>query len=142
MVTTTDQVINNNKQRMSAQGIDVREALEILAARSSRTHDHSRASDHHHSAACGCHHGGIPTEDAVHWGQRISLGGEQDAKDEEEAMAVSLSIEEQKERIAKERAERRIDVEQKLASMTVLELLQCVMGAQEERVATYRNYNK
>ena len=141
MVTTTDQEVVANNQKTRAQGIDVRKALEILAARSC-SHDHHNHAAPHNNHSTGCIDI-LPTEDAVQWGQRISLGGPQDTDDEEkETMAASISIEEQKERIAKERAERQIVMEQKLASMSVVELLQCVMNAQEERVATYRNYNK
>lgn len=138
---TTITADNSNSIKNNTQEIDVREALDILAARSHHDHDH----DHHHPASC--HH--VPTKDAVHWGQRIPLGGEQEAADNDDkniqdgdSSLKAEAIEQQRERIETERAERRIAVEQQLNSMSVLELLQVVMSAQEERVMTYRKYDE
>ena len=131
----------------------MREALNILAARSSHHHEHH---DHEHkhdtaeakSSAC-CH--GAPTEDAVHWGQRIQLGPPDDGDDDHgegaprttagEESAAATSIAEQKERLEKESAKRRVEIEEKLALLSVAELLHCIMSTQERRVATYRAYD-
>ena len=120
----------SNSSATSTKEIDVREALDILAARSCH-HDHHH-NHNHHSA---CHH--VPNKDAVHWGQRIPLGRGQEAANNDDGDKIldsdqshlNETIEQQKERIETERAKRRIAVEQQLNSMTVLELLQVVMSA-------------
>jgi len=147
----SNQGATTNSNSNSKQGIDIREALEILALRNPDDHDHSHDHRHHHqphsSSLSACHE--APTKDAVHWGQRIELG-ESSSEDNnnndddnvgshEETMA---NIEKQKDRIEKERADRRAVIEETLASMSVIELLECVMNSQEERVKTYRNYDK
>jgi len=136
-MSTNNEQPNNSSQ----QGIDVREALHILSLRNPEEHGHSH--DHHHGhSSTACHE--PPTKDAVNWGQSIDLVGvsessSSNATSQEEAVA---NIEKQKEQLEKERAERRAVIEKKLATMSVSELLQCVMNSQEQRVATYRSYDK
>jgi len=122
----------------------VREALHILAARPSSHehghHEHERAPpDADASSLVACHDQGAPTKDAVNWGQRISLGSNDDEDDTGETAAASL--EDQKEKLEQERAKRRAVIEEKLASLSVEELLQCIMNSQEQRVVTYRAFD-
>jgi len=137
MSTNNEQPTNNSSQ----QGIDVREALHILSLRNPEEHGHSHDHHHQHSSLTACHE--APTKDAVNWGQRIDLGASEssssNATSQEEAVA---NIEKQKEQLEKERAERRAVIEKKLETMSISELLQCVMNSQEQRVATYRSYDK
>ena len=54
---------------------------------------------------------------------------------------AAASIAEQKEKLEQERAKRRAVIEEKLASLSVVELLHCVMNSQEQRVVTYRAFD-
>lgn len=126
----------------SQQGIDIQQALSILSTRSEPGND-----DHDHVNGCGCGGGsGIP-EGAKEMGQTLDMlastsppvpstgGGE----------SVELTEEEQaeaKERLRKERDERQRKIRKELESMSNTELLQAVLKSQEDRVATYKEYEK
>lgn len=110
------------------KGIDIRQALEILSLRSSEPHTHSPTEN---GDRAGCHHS-APKE-ASQWGQQIDLGGE-DITDE--------SVEARREKLEIERAKRRIEIEEKLNSMSVKDLIGCVINSQHQRVVSYRTYDR
>lgn len=127
------------------EGIDIRQALEILSARSTSGDDHHH---HHHPSAAAAAAGGCshihPQEvpaNAKSMGQTIDLLRENNITDSavvqqaQEAEALQNKVQE-------ERAQRKQELEQKIQSMTVKELLQSVLEAQQERVRTYGLYNR
>jgi len=117
----------NSKER----GIDIRQALEILAARSEKE-------PHSHAQKDSCHRGNAPKE-AAQWGQRIDLGG---TETKDEAANTVESIEDQRAKLEEDRAKRQVEIEKKLESMTDKDLLSYVINSQQNRVATYRTYDR
>lgn len=117
---------------MSNQGIDIRQALDILSARSSHDHSHS-----HSGEQAGCQ--SSATEESKTMGQMIDLSAS--GKSPSDPKAVAKSMEEQKQQLDHERKTREEQIRAELQTMTVKDLLQAVMEAQRERVATYRAYD-
>jgi hypothetical protein len=123
------------------QGIDIRVAMEILSERSGEEHSHSE------HGGPGCHHH-APKGTETMMGQTIDMneseekpasnmeeGDDDDDKNDEDVKA-------QQEQLDKDRAKRKIEIEEQLQSMTLKELLHTVMDAQQNRVSTYRDYEK
>jgi hypothetical protein len=112
----------------SGSGIDIRQALDILSQRSSEP-----AKVDSSIPRCGCHQN--VHKDAHRWGQRIDLGeGDTNVPNDSE-------IETDVAKVQMERAKRRVEIEECLSSMSVEDLIGCVISSQRERVATYRTYD-
>lgn len=119
----------------SKEGIDIRLALEILSQRSPEGNPYQRP--------CECIHHAPPM--AKNMGQVIDISGDSSTRDESSSSVVQsegTSQQSQKQGMEVERAERRRAIEEGFRSMTVKELLSTVLQAQEERVATYRVYDR
>lgn len=136
---------HQQQQQQHLHGIDIHKALDILAARSSTGHDHS----HSHSNDVGCH--AHQTEDKRFMGQTIDLESpttssgattaqpqttveQQQQQQQNDTEAIRKEQEARRQQLAKE-------LEVKLKSMSVKELLQTVMETQQQRVSTYTEYN-
>jgi hypothetical protein len=124
----------------SQKGIDIRDALEILSERSSEEHGHRENT----GPGCGCH----APKDAKTMGQTIDMN---EAEDQPESMVEESNddidkndedTKAQQEQLDKERAKRRVEIESQLQTMTLKELLHAVMDAQQNRVSTYKDYEK
>lgn len=116
----------------SNQGIDICQALDILSARTSHDHSHS-----HSDEQDGCQQSA--TDESKAMGQTIDLNpSEEKVPDPEQ---VAKSMEEQKEKLEQDRKIREEQIREHLTTMSVKDLLQAVMEAQRERVATYRSYD-
>jgi len=143
-MTMMGQSVNHSK------GIDIHQALSILASRveCSENHHHD---DHHH------HHGkeGIP-EFAKSMGQTIDLyqptpttttASTTDSKEDSKATPPTKRSEEEQQQQqhllqVEERKKRLLLIEKELKAMSDKELLQAVLQVQEDRVATYREYER
>ena len=140
----------------NSKGIDIQQALSILSARGAHGHDHSHAHDNSQSKsgattkdmgnkACGCHGDPVP-DDADGMGQTIDLLEPSSSNKEEEkataAVANADEIEKQRQQLAEDRKQRKIQIQQALDNMSVKELLQHVMKTQQDRVAAYREYER
>lgn len=123
----------------SQKGIDIQQALSILSDRTN-PENHSTSSHEKHGGGCGCHGDSAP-QNAKQMGQTIDLLAK---KSNEEGQEKSSEEERQKEqqRIAEERAKRRQEIQEELKSMTAHDLLQAVFKAQQDRVATYKEYER
>ena len=120
------------------KGIDIETALSILSERTQKKDGRDDNSDH--SAGCGCHHPGesIP-ESMKTMGQTIDLN---QGDGESGNTHTDEERRKEEEKIKDERAERQEEIKKQLQSMSNKELLQSVLNAQEERVATYRAYER
>ena len=116
----------------SRQGIDIRQALDILSARTSHDHSHS-----HSDEQAGCQQSA--TNESKAMGQTIDLNSPEEATPDPEAVAKSM--EEEKQKLDRDRKTREEQIRAHLQTMSVKDLLQAVMEAQRERVATYRAYD-
>ena len=106
-----------------APGIDIQQALEILAARSSCQHRRDEEA----------------SPNAQNLGQVLDMSGSSDGVPVRRQQVETL----QKQHVQKkERAQRQRQLQQKLNSMEVNELLQTILEAQQERVRTYREYDR
>ncbi len=106
------------------QGIDIQQALSILSARSEPAEDHNDG--------CGFCQGSQIPESAKTMGQTIDMfasGAKEDEMHDDNRL-----VDERTERLSKIRVE--------LDAMTDRELLQTVLKTQEDRVATYREYER
>lgn len=126
---------NDATPASNTQGIDIRQAMEILASRTSHDHDHdhSHSSDEHQA---GCQQSA--TDDAKNLGQTIDLATGETTAD---PATIAMSMEEQKKQLDQDRKIREEQIRAHLQTMSVKDLLQAVMEAQKERVATYRTYD-
>ena len=125
---------NSTANPASSEGIDIHKALEILSDR----HSESNASSHSHShGKGGCCHGA--PENAKNMGQIIDL-----MKIASNKVENSSQEERQKEeqRIKEERAKRRKEIHEQLSSMTATDLLKAVFTSQQDRVMTYKEYER
>jgi len=114
------------------QGIDISQALEILSARTSHDHSHSHSDE---QADCQS----SATEESKAMGQTIDLNASAETAPNPEAVAKAM--EEQKQQLDQDRKLREEQIRAELQTMSVKDLLQAVMEAQRERVATYRTYD-
>lgn len=123
------------------QGIDIRVAMDILSERSGEEHSHTSE-----NGGPGCHHHapkGVETmgqtidmnESEEKPASKMDESNDDDDKTDEDVKA-------QQEQLDKDRAKRRIEIQEQLQSMTLKELLHAVMDAQQNRVSTYRDYEK
>lgn len=117
----------------SRQGIDIRQALDILSARTSHDHSHS-----HSDKQDGCQKSATIESNAM--GQTIDLNAPEEATIADPE-AVAKSMEEEKKKLERDRKTREEQIRAHLQTMSVKDLLQAVMEAQKERVATYRAYD-
>jgi hypothetical protein len=127
----------------SQQGIDIRVAMEILSERSGEEHSHSHSD--------GCHHH-APKGTETMMGQTINMNESEEKKPASSAMDESNDddgddrndedVKAQQEQLDKDRAKRKVEIQEQLQSMTLKELLHAVMDAQQNRVSTYRDYEK
>jgi hypothetical protein len=118
----------------SRHGIDIRQALDILSSRTSHDHSHE-----HGNEQAACH--GSATDEARAMGQTIDLNAP--ARDPSTLPAASAqSMDEAKQELDEARKARGEEIRAHLQSMSIKDLLQAVMEAQRERVATYRVYDR
>jgi hypothetical protein len=118
----------------SQNGIDFRQAFEILASRQEQQND-SRHDRENHVHTGVCHH--ATPENGVSMGQVIDLAsvGKEDKNEDERMKAAQQQLQE-------ERAKRKIQLQEKLSSMSIRELLNSLFEAQQQRVVTYKEYEK
>jgi hypothetical protein len=147
-------------QQQQTMGIDIRKALEILSARSQVSHHHHHH-HHHHNPSVGtgdsqqqqqqqqCCGGDTVPDNTIGMGQTIDLlarATTKDKKSKESSTSSSIDdqevLEEQRKLLEEERRKRRLEIQNELNAMSVRELLQQVMKAQQGRVATYRDYER
>ena len=122
---------NKNTQK----GIDIQEALSILSV---RTESSSYQNDEN---GCGCCGGQVP-KNAKQMGQTIDLFGEQTGEPEVNPKQTKEDSEEE-EKMKQERAKkRREEIQLELNKMSERELLQAILKTQEDRVKTYREYER
>lgn len=117
---------NNVTETNQQQGIDIRQALSILSAR-------SEPSESHRDGCACCHHGSQVPESAKTMGQTIDLFAPTKSEKEDHDDVKRLE-QERKERLERIRVE--------LNTMTDKDLLQAVLKVQEDRVAAYREYER
>jgi len=128
--------------RSTKEGIDIRTALEILSARSAEGHVHSE------NGETGCHH--HAPKGASQMGQTIDLNQDtsypsessKDTSADPAANTKEETIEEERRQLEEERGKRRADIQEKLESMSVKSLIHAVLETQQQRVATYRVYER
>ena len=121
-------------EEASQKGIDIRKALDILSARS------AQPDSEHHTHTDGCchtHPDEVPTN-AKSMGQTIDMLRENHAEVDEKAVEEAEALQK---RVQEEREKRKLEMEQKIRSMSVKELIQCILEAQEQRVRAYTVYN-
>jgi hypothetical protein len=119
---------------MARRGIDIQQALSILSARS----DPSENQPDDRGGGCGCCHGTEIPKNAKNMGQTIDMLAGPDGGPIE-----SPSVEKQaKEQLEDERTKRLQKIQTELKSMSDKELLRAVLQVQEDRVATYREYER
>lgn len=138
--TTENAAGGNTTSSKQAHGIDIRQALDILASRNSHGHSHEHSHEHGNEQAA-CHRSA--TDEVKAMGQTIDLNAP--AKDPSASPQVEMmaqSMEEAKQELDKARKAREVDIRAHLQSMSVKDLLQAVMEAQRERVATYRDFDR
>jgi hypothetical protein len=116
------------------QGIDIRQALDILSARTSHDHSHS-----HSNVQDGCQQ--CATDESKTMGQTIDLNAlaVPAATDPE---VVAKSMKEEKQQLHRVLKMRQTKIRARLQNMSVKDLLQAVMEAQRERVATYQSFDR
>lgn len=114
------------------KGIDLHKALQILGERAKDEEHHHHHHDHDTENARGCKQNA--PEEAKHWGQTIDLA--KVVEKEEEALSK------QKEALEEERKTRRRDFQQQIDGMSFQQVLAHVFRTQEQRVATYRAYDR
>ena len=145
-------------------GINIQQALTILSARS-RNRDHLNDDDvddngnrdptlitDSHSANDGhsCCHGMTVPEHVKTMGQTIDLfamepspyDNDDDDDKKEPSIERKQKQQQQQQQLEEERAKRRQKLQAELESMTIIELLQAVFRAQQDRVATYKEYER
>lgn len=128
----------------SQGGINIEQGLDILSLRNSADASSDAAEP---KRACGCHGASVPPE-AVHWGQRIDMG-----EDNTEATTMTSgqeiaidnemkSIDAVRAQFQADREKRLVEINAKLQAMSVVQLVECVIHSQQERVASYRLYDR
>ena len=138
------------------KGIDIQKALEILAERTASSSQQQQQQQQHDSVAptalsssttqdkergtCGCHASSNEAPpNAANMGQRIDLN---------EVVPTNLTTNLSEEaaalqkRVQQERLQRQAELKKRLQSMMVEELLRTVLEAQEQRVLTYREFDR
>jgi hypothetical protein len=138
-------------QPQQTMGIDIHKALEILSARSQVSHHHH----HHHDPSVGtgdsqqqqCCGSTTISDNTIGMGQTIDLLAPTTSKDKKSDESSSTTddqelLEEQRKLLEEERRKRRLEIQNELNAMSMRELLQQVMKAQQGRVATYRDYER
>jgi hypothetical protein len=118
---------------MSKKGIDVRLALEILSARASSEEEHQ---ENHHA----CQHADI-SEVTKGMGQVIELD-KSNGDDDSDPTTTIADFDDRQKQLQAERDERRAAIQEKLQSMTITDLLGTVLEMQQQRVQTYRTYDR
>lgn len=130
----------NTTASKQACGIDIRQALDILASRNSHGHTHEHSYVHgNEQAACQR----SATDETRAMGQTIDLNAP--ANDSSASLQVermAQTMEETKKELEKARKAREVEIRAHLKSMSVKNLLQAVMEAQCERVGTYRDFDR
>lgn len=133
----------------ATNGIDIRQALDILADRTSCSHKNStdilnkgHSSSENSDRGCGgCtlsnnNHGGELPNEAKSMGQTIDLN--LTTKEKNHPSATTAKEEKQ---LGKERTERLQKIRVQLQHMTFVELIQAVLQAQQDRVLTYKVFD-
>lgn len=108
------------------QGIDFRDAVAILSARS----PHSSSSHEHHHHPTECHHAPISI-DMKRMGQVIEVSTDPSSTNNDTKKAL-----EEEQRVHQKK------LHTTMSTMSVRELLQTVLEAQQQRVESYRTYNQ
>jgi len=148
-VPSTNATTTTNAQ----SGIDIQKALDILADRSSCPAAHNHSHNHSHedtntegrANAAGCQ--AYQTESLRGMGQTIDLdataattANNNNGNSGEDAIEVDEEL--QREQMAEQRKQRNEELQAHLRSMTIQELLETVLETQQQRVATYKEYNE
>jgi hypothetical protein len=139
---TTSSIVTSSQQGI----IDIRTALEILSERSRPINQHRYRGHFASSPTSGCPHCVDTTisEEAKSMGQTILLH-EEGANEANRTAAPTITdqenLEEKRKALAEERSKRQVEIKTKLQSMSVSELIQAVLEAQRQRVATYREFD-
>ena len=120
----------------SVQGIDFHQALAILSARSAEKHEETK-----HEPSCPCSSNGLMDEDKNNkflptMGQIIRLDGE------EEGTTTTKSTTEENSKDTEMKSERKQEWLDGIGKLSTRRLLQAVLEAQQQRVATYREYDR
>lgn len=127
-------------------GIDITKALDILSVRASEQEDGVKVPG---EPGCGC---AVPPS-AKSMGQTINLCGETNPKEEDresslelrarcEAQVLQKELNDKEKDLEQTRKARRQEIQLKLESSSVSELLTALMEAQSKRVSTYREYDR
>jgi hypothetical protein len=140
------------QQKQHQKGIDIQQALSILSERSNAETSADAHNSDSTSGGCGCCHGAPTPEHAKTMGQTIDLLAENNStkmmvvEEEDQEATSSLSKEEQEQeeqRLQEERSKERLaQIQKELNGMSDKELLQAILKAQQDRVATYREYER
>ena len=117
----------------SQKGIDFRKALEILSMRSAEDSASTKGNDENSTRGKSSGLNG-----AKPMGQVIDLFG----NDKATGCDSSEVQEKKRKKMEEERIKRRSEIEQKLQSMSAKDLINAVLEAQQQRVATYRTFER
>jgi len=109
-------------EKNNQKGIDINEALSILAQRDSHAHDH-------------CSHN--KSEMVKNMGQKIDLFATSEG-----VVDTAQKAQAEEQQIQQERKERLEKIQQELQSLSNAQLIQAVFQAQENRVKAYRDYER
>jgi len=115
---------------MSSRGIDIRQAMAILAERTPHYHHQS---EEKHADGCSCQNAPDMPPNAASMGQTIDMVQTNQGKKE---------LEEQKRKLEEEKIKRKQQLEARMSSMSPKELLQVVLASQQERVQVYKEYDR
>ena len=127
-------------EEKSKEGIDIRQALEILSSRTPHSHN-----DHDHAHGKSCCGGGAdkPLPAALkNMGQTIDLFAPTTASSIDSSQAQSSSQTVSNNDAPIDPAERRQKIRDTLRNLPLVALLKMVLTAQEDRVRTYRLYDE
>jgi hypothetical protein len=123
---------NDHSGSTNQKGIDIKQALEILSARS------AQPDSEHHNHSEGCCHSEEAPPNAKSMGQTIDMlreaGSAEVVKSAEEAEVLQKKVQE-------DRDKRKSELDKRIQAMTVKELLQSVLESQQQRVRAYGIYN-
>jgi hypothetical protein len=139
-------VSSNSQQPPTQNGIDIRQALEILSERTPHSHAHKENHGHTEKGVACCHSGDgtqdIPA-DMKAMGQTIDLfAASGRAKIETQEPNPSKSIEDIQEEQKQKAAQHHAALVESLKEMTkTSDLLRTILTSQEDRVQTYRRYD-
>jgi hypothetical protein len=144
----TPQTTTPTHSSRSVGGIDIHQALSILSSRSEQQQQQQQQtpSGNQPTSRCGCFHGIMDIPDtAKTMGQSINmLAGPVAAGEGPRPKSPESSIEQENERlrVAEQHQQQLQKIQSELKSMSNKDLLRAVLRIQEDRVVTYRDYEK